>query len=188
MVDVVTDLVQRGVTADEVDQGNSATVATLAENADEPDKKILLVGELIDFAFEGAPTTLIGTPVEGTFDFALDAVGTGHGTCALGTSVWMLAMEATHWGGGMCKNYLELSSLAGRTGGAYIFPALLGIEGGVGTRRGGSQRARLSIGHGGRPWWRRMSRDEKDGKGEKGEGGSEGGEDERLTDEQASEP
>ena len=33
-----------------------------------------------------------------------------------------------------------------------------------------------------------MSRDEKDGKGEKGEGGSEGGEDERLTDEQASEP
>lgn len=100
MVDVVTDLVQRGVTADEVDQGNSATVATLAENADEPDKKILLVGELIDFAFEGAPTTLIGTPVEGTFDFALDAVGTGHGTCALGTSVWMLAMEATH--GGAC--------------------------------------------------------------------------------------
>lgn len=54
----------------------------------------------------------------------------------------------------MCKNYLELSSLAGGTGGAYIFPALLGIESGVGTRRGGSQRARLSIGHGAHPWWR----------------------------------
>lgn len=56
--------------------------------------------------------------------------------------------------GPCAKNYLELSSLAGRTGGAYIFPALLGIESGVGTRRGGSQRARLSIGHGAHPWWR----------------------------------
>lgn len=98
MVDIVADFVQRGVTADEVDQGHGATIATLAENADEPDKEVLLVGKLIDFAFQGATTTLIGTPVESTFDFALDAVGTGHGTCALGTSVLGWQWMRKSWG------------------------------------------------------------------------------------------
>lgn len=74
--------------------------------------------------------------------------------------------------------YLELSSLAGGTGGAYIFPALLGIESGVGTRRGGSQRARLSIGHGAHPWWRDGGEGGEDEQGvikERGIGRREGG-------------
>ena len=87
MVYVVADLVEGGIAADEVDQRDGATVAALAKDTDEANQELLLVCKLVDFTFEGAAAAFIGTAVEGAFDFALDTVGAGDGTCALKTLV-----------------------------------------------------------------------------------------------------
>ena len=146
MVQVVPDLRQGGVTADEVDQGPGTRVATLAQDLNQTDQEILLLLQLVDLPLEGAAAPFIGSMVQRAFDAALDAVpARDHAGTLRGVSLrlrqWQRIYHRTTGQSTRSGRYLELASFTRQACGPDILPPLMGIISGGDPRRGGSQRA-----------------------------------------------